>query len=383
MVMKLLKLKVPRGYKMLCKDFEINFLTKTRVSKSANNDDLIELENDFYYPKETAFIGKNSSGKSTTLELIHICLYLLQFGRIPAVFFDDEDKFSLEAIFYESGKLYKYCGDFTCNKLIAGEYLVINDEELSCGEYNSNTKKDLSNVNYSIVPDFVAKASSDTSSISKYYNGALAHLVVNFFEDGVDMFMPFYTIIENHYGLNSFMKLVHLFDDSIEKLIPNVDANGKHDGFVFKRVNSKEKIVSDGYLLKNLSSGTIRGINLYGAAIVSFVHGSHLLVDELEKNFNKNLIGNLIQMINDPTLNRNNASLIYTTHYSELLDETKRCDNVNVLHREQDVITLKNMCLDYAQRTDMLKSSSFDQNAFDTTLNYNRLMDLKRTLRKL
>lgn len=368
---------------MLCNDFEINFLTKTRVSKSANNDDLIELDNDFYYPKETAFIGKNSSGKSTTLELIHICLYLLQFGRIPSIFFDEDDKFSLEIIFYESSKIYKYRGDFTCNKLIAGEYLAIDSEELSSGDYNSNTKKDISNVNYTKVSDFIEKASPDTSSVSKYVPGPLAHLFVNYFENDVDMFVAFYTIIVNNYGKDSFIKLVHLFDDSVEKLIPNIDKNGKNDGFVFKRVGLKEKLVSGGYLKKNLSSGTIRGINLFGSAIVAFVHGSHLLVDELEKNFNKNLIGNLIQMINDPSLNRNNATLIYTTHYSELLDETKRCDNVNVLHREKDVITLKNMCLDYAQRTDMLKSSSFDQNAFDTTLNYNRLMDLKRALRKV
>ncbi len=381
--MKLLKLKVPRGYKMLCKNFEINFLTKTRVNKSANNDDLIELENDFYYPKETAFIGKNSSGKSTTLELIHICLYLLQFGRIPAAFFDEDDSFSLEVIFFEKGKIYKYCGDYICNKLIAGEYLAIVSEDLNRGDYNSNTRKDLSNINFTRVKDFIEKASPDTSCIHKYVNDGLTHLFVNYFEDNVDMFVPFYSIIDENYGKGSFMKLVYLFDDSIEKLAPNFDKKGKNDGFIFKRVNWKEKIVSDGYLKNNLSSGTIRGINLYGAAIVSFVHGSHLLVDELEKNFNKNLIGNLIQMINDPTLNKNNATLIYTTHYSELLDETKRCDNVNVLHREQDIITLKNMCLDYTQRTDMLKSSSFDQNAFDTTLNYNRLMDLKRMLRRL
>ncbi len=381
--MKLLKLKVPKGYKMLCKNFEINFLTKTRINKSANNDDLFEVDNIFYYPKETVFIGKNSSGKSTTLELIHICLYLLQNGRISSAYFDDDAKFSVEIIFHENHKIYKYCGDFVCNKFINSEYLVIDCEELSQADYNSRTRKDLSNVNFTKVSDFVEKASADTSIVSKYINGSITHLFLNYFERSVDMFVPFYSVIENNYGKGSFMKLVHLFDDSIEKLSLNYDKNGKADGYIFKRVNSKEKYVSDDYLREKLSSGTIRGINLYGAAIASFVYGSHLLVDELEKNFNKNLIGNLIQMINDPTLNKNNATLIYTTHYSELLDETKRCDNVNVLHREKDTITLKNMCVDYTQRTDMLKSSSFDQNVFDTALNYNSLMDLKRTLRKV
>ena len=51
--MKLLRIKIPNGYQMLCKDFEIDFLTKTRVNKAANNDDLLELEDDLFYPKET------------------------------------------------------------------------------------------------------------------------------------------------------------------------------------------------------------------------------------------------------------------------------------------------------------------------------------------
>ena len=42
---------------------------------------------------------------------------------------------------------------------------------------------------------------------------------------------------------------------------------------------------------------------------------------------------------------------------------------------------LKNMCTDYDFRTDMLKSGNFNQNAFDTLINYNRLMDLKESLR--
>ena len=87
-------------------------------------------------------------------------------------------------------------------------------------------------------------------------------------------------------------------------------------------------------------------------------------------------------MYKDKTINKYNASIIYSTHYSELLDTNNRCDNVNVLHREGTTITLKNMCTDYEFRTDMLKSGSFNQNAFDTLINYNRLMELKETLRK-
>ena len=84
--MKLLKFKVPNGYKMLEKGFEVSFLTKTRVNKSIENNDLIELEPGLFYPLETTFIGKNSSGKTSVLLLIHLIINFIRSGRIPVPF---------------------------------------------------------------------------------------------------------------------------------------------------------------------------------------------------------------------------------------------------------------------------------------------------------
>ena len=39
------------------------------------------------------------------------------------------------------------------------------------------------------------------------------------------------------------------------------------------------------------------------------------------------------------------------------------------------------MRADYKYRTDMLKSGQFNQNVFDTLINYERLMDLKEAIR--
>lgn len=380
--MKLLRIKIPKGYQMLCKDFEIDFLTKTRINKSANNDDLIELAEDLFYPKETVFVGKNSSGKTTTIHLITMCLHFLQNGRIYSRFFNENDLFAVEMIFYENDLLYKYCGEFVFDKLASAEFLTIVSEDLYVAKYNKTTKKDLSNATFAKMKGFNANVHSDTSSMNKFLSTKIPFFVVNAFEDDVEMIWIFSNIINQTYGNGTFIKLVNLFDDSIEKLEPSFGGDNKLNGFKFKRVNNKEMLVSSDTLRNILSSGTIRGINLYGAVIMGFIYGTHILVDELEKNFNKNLIGNLIQMINDPSINTTGASLIYSTHYSELLDETKRCDNVNVLHREKDVITLKNMHTDYAQRTDMLKSSRFDQNAFDNLLNYEQLIKLKRAIRR-
>ena len=54
--MKILKIKTTSGFKMLEPDFEINFMTKTRIDADSPNEDLIELEKGFFYPLETVFI---------------------------------------------------------------------------------------------------------------------------------------------------------------------------------------------------------------------------------------------------------------------------------------------------------------------------------------
>ena len=380
--MKLLKLRVPSGYKMLEKGFEINFLTKTRINKDSNNDDLIELTEGLFYPKETVFVGKNSSGKTTVLELVYAALQLVSRGRILSKYFIINDDVTIEFIAYHNHKLYKYIGTFI-KPLVNEEYLIIKDESLFESEYRKNHNKDLSNVNFKRVNDFVSSVDTDTSNVYRYFNRDELNIFVSLFEDMAGMFDVHIDLFKNEYSLDTFMKLVHVFDDSIESIDAHYDESGNKTSYYdFKRVNEDKVLVTSEVLSRILSKGTVRGINLYATALLSFKTGGTIIVDELEKNFNKNLISNLILMFNDPTINKANASIIYSTHYSELLDETDRCDNINVLHRNGNTITLKNMCTDYNTRTDMLKSNQFDQNAFDNNVNYNLLAELKKELRK-
>jgi hypothetical protein len=71
---------------------------------------------------------------------------------------------------------------------------------------------------------------------------------------------------------------------------------------------------------------------------------------------------------------------VYTTHYAELLDDNRRLDNINVLHRHGDQISLKNLHKDYDLNIQLSKSNYFEQNAFDSLLNYNSLMELRRAI---
>ena len=372
--MKLLKIKLPNGYKMLEKGFEINFLTKTRVNKAQPNSDLFELADGFYYPIETAFIGKNSSGKTTTLKAIEIAASLIHAGRVSSEVEIPEGGLSFEIVFLGGAMIYRYKGTFVDGSALAAPFCIIESESLEKAPLKSVKKKDLSDIYFRKVADFIPNEGGDTSSVWRYASFTRQHA---WFLDAS---------CENAISRFSMMlppetmeKLIHLFDDSIEYIRAFPEEGGK--SFEFKRIGGVPSIVSLKFLNEHLSGGTIRGIALYGYAILTFAQGGELIVDEIESNFNKNLIGNLFLMFNDPSINKAKGTLVYSTHYAELLDETDRTDNINVLHRNGASITIKNVCSDYKCRTDMLKSAMFDQNAFDNQLNYDRLLDLKEELR--
>ena len=105
--------------------------------------------------------------------------------------------------------------------------------------------------------------------------------------------------------------------------------------------------------------------------------GFDLIVDEIENHFHKTLVDNLIMLYKDKKVNRNNATLYFSTHYCELLDLFNRSDNIFITH-SRGKIEIENMYETYGLRTELLKSKKFYQNAFDTAVNYEALMDLKR-----
>lgn len=89
-----------------------------------------------------------------------------------------------------------------------------------------------------------------------------------------------------------------------------------------------ERVMSDTQLIYFLSSGTTKGILLYTLMVASLKEGFDLLIDEVEKHFHKTLVENMISLYRDKSVNRNNATLVFTTHYCEVLDLMGRQDGV-------------------------------------------------------
>lgn len=98
---------------------------------------------------------------------------------------------------------------------------------------------------------------------------------------------------------------------------------------------------------------------------------------DIKKEFERWLVNATADM--DKTVNRHGATLLFSTHYCEVLDLFNRQDNIWVC-QSSDKIAIKNMYESFEVRSGLLKSKRFYNNAFQTAVNYDELMNLKRKL---
>ena len=107
--------------------------------------------------------------------------------------------------------------------------------------------------------------------------------------------------------------------------------------------------------------------------------GTDLIIDEIENHFHKTLVENLVNLYKDKSVNKKNATLIFTTHYCELLDLFGRSDNIYISKYDHG-IRLENMYEKYKFRNELSKSNKFYNNEFNTNVSYEALMNFKKEL---
>lgn len=194
--------------------------------------------------------------------------------------------------------------------------------------------------------------------------------------EGIDTYrLMFNTLKQYDLSAKLLAKVLHLFDSNIEDLKMLDEHNYE------LQVNSERKTISDNELLHFLSSGTTKGLLLYVTVIASLQHGFDILIDEIENHFHKTLVENIISLYKDRLVNRHNATLYFTTHYCELLDLFNRQDNIWVCRAEKH-ISIVNMYETFDIRSELSKSKQFYNDTFQTAVNYDDLMAIKKELIK-
>lgn len=382
--MKILGLKVS-GFAMLADDFSLDLRTKARVGKEDYESEVAHLGDFLDYSRTYVFVGKNASGKSSILRLLSLCYSFLSTRRfiyVPSSF--TRDKICLSIVFMKDDVIYKYSSNLLkpVSRGLYGDnetsFCLFENEELLVRNPFINKKEDLfSSFKTLETPFSPISVLSDVTMITPLLDGGEKDSCIIAISPKRSIGLFGSTGWSSFFALSAPLKqsVVRLLDDSIVKL----DQVDNSSDYLLQREGEEEKRLSPTELAPLLSDGTIRGIELFSDVIYALKEGKTLIVDEIEGSFHKNLVSNIIFLFNNSEINKKNAILIFSTHYSELLDALRRRDAIFVCHRDKK-ITAKNVYSDYPVRKELSKSNLFDNNAFGTLANYDLLMKAKKEI---
>ena len=389
--MKLLRVKASH-FKNCSDDFTIDLVAKSRKTAEDKEYELQEIAPDLHVYNTMAFIGKNASGKTSAIDLLDCAYSILGGFRLENKNYS-YDGVELEIIFYYLDFIFLYETTLGSDKL--GNRAIFKNEKLYLKKYYKTNVKEIYNregfepMSKPLVSPFSNKVldasldddhsllPDDTSRLF-YVFGKKATRAIYFdsYEAGTDTYRLMFNALKN-YDIDSdiLTRVLRVFDDNVESL-EMLDENNYKLKFKGETIT-----LSDTQLVYMLSSGTTKGILLYVLMVASLKEGFDLLVDEVENHFHKTLVENMISLYKDKTVNRNNATLIFTTHYCEVLDQMGRQDNIWIC-KSGTQVSISNMYEDYQIRPELLKSKQYYNNAFQTAVDYDALMNLKKALKK-
>lgn len=390
--MKLLKISVS-GLPLFKGKCEIDFLAMQRVT--ADNAEKMSTvfsngKQDFMQNSVLSFVGINASGKTTILKLIAFVCRMLNNEPINSIEYNDifdELEENQEVVFENffgncentsdvaNGDIYL----LTTKIMKIKNKLIISEEKLDSKPITKEIKK-------KSIFDFSFKSHKLWSPRKE----------IDFLLDDVSIMVAFNKKNKDKILFSDMLKytnsnelslsedcpleLIAFLDPSIEYL--KYEINDRDVTICLKFREKKEMILNRfSQLNRYLSSGTIKGINIFLNAMKIFKTGGYLIIDELENHFNHEIVATLIRFFMDKKINPKGAMLIFSTHYAELLDEFERNDNIYVV-RNQQGITIENLA-EILKRNDIKKSDAYQSGLIGgTTPMYEPYMALKKSIIK-
>ena len=358
-----------------CKDsFEIDFVSKSKKTAEDKDYELQEIAEELHVYNTLAFVGKNASGKTTAVELLDACYSILGDFRL-------EDKaYSYENVellidFYHDGFIYRYTTTLRNGDSIASN-AVFTKQALKKKKYYKSKLKEIYDDSGFTDVKITGELPEDTSILFFILKKKETRAIYfDSYGNGIDTYRLIFAAMKDYQISPQLLtKVISVFDENISNLQMQDDHNFRLS------FCGETKTVSDKELIYMLSSGTTKGMLLYMLMIASLQQGFDLIVDEIENHFHKTLVENMISLYKDKTVNKSNATLIFTTHYCEILDLFNRQDNIYIA-KSDDKVYLTNMYDGFNIRPELLKSKHFYNNVFQTAVNYDELMQLKKELK--
>ena len=378
--MKILRITV-NGLPLFKQELDLLFYTQQRVGED-DKEKLYKIEPNYYLHTACAFIGINASGKTSVLKVINLALNILRNEPINHV----ESRNILGAceratfkICFLDKKNNVYCLKtvITSKKAKAGRYVYSIIEEKLWEKPISSVKSKKYLTDFTAISP-IAVRNTEEAYLPDDVSFIIAHNKKA--NDKIDVFslLSYTNINILPFTEDIPLEVIAFLDPTIEKLCFEKVEDKASIHLKFK--DEEEIILNNAVELEQyLSSGTIKGIITFSMVKEVLASGGYILVDELENHFNKEIVVTLIRFFMDSSLNKNGSTLIFTTHYPELLDEYDRNDAIYII-RNRNGITAENLSY-ILKRNDIKKSDAYQSGFLEgTTPAYEAYLRLKKNL---
>ncbi len=374
--MRLLKMAV-NGLTLFKGAVNIDFFAEQRVS-SDNNEMVSPCFGSVYTNNVMSVVGINASGKTSLLKVISFVIEFINGESVNNInnkdILKDSEKIEIIVFFFDPGNgVCKLESEIIRIKDNEIDYrYIINSERLWVKKTSRvKSKKDL----FVFDDDQLSKVRDNGAEFLKDDTSIVISLNKNkgfYLKDLIRL-----TNV-NFLGLigNFPHELIAFLDPSIE----NISFDKKTGEAKLKFYDREEIVVANPILFEQyLSSGTIKGINIFINAMIVFEEGGYLIVDELENHFNREIVATLVRFFMNKSVNKNGATLIFSTHYSELLDEFERNDGIYIVRNRNGIYAQK--LSEILTRNDIKKSEAFKSDFLEGTVpTYESYMQLKRAI---
>ena len=362
-------------------EVKVNFIATDRVS---DIDQVYAIKKSLYTQKLIAFGGINASGKTTALKLLYLA-FAVVLGDISlntpelmgTSFLGEKTRMTVD--FFYKERIYELCSEI---QQIKGRH-VYTEETLKWKPAKTIPSKK-SIFEFPEESQYIRRSTLSAETLSVLHDDDSIAIMET--RDNDTLFAQAISLTNLNLCTTlgtSPMVVLNAFDPNLETL-----ASENHDGEIFYRVKFKNQDHS--YQIHNLttlsdmiSSGTIKGQNLICMIQNVLEKGGYLLIDELENHMNKALVQMILDIFKDPRINKKGACLLFSTHYTEILDFIDRKDDIYITRRAKDS-TRPLEILNYAEvvkRNDVKKSEVFISNYIGGTApSYEYIQALKEAL---
>lgn len=337
------------------------------------------MEDNYYLNPACVFIGINASGKTSVLKVINLALNIVNNEPINHV--DSRyillvtEKATITTYFYDNRKYICCLETVITAKTGNFIYSILSEKMWEKPLSSVKSKKYLTDFS-GFEPIKIRK--TDEEFLPDDVSLIISHNKKTNEKVEVFSLLSYTNVNDLPFTEDIPLEVIAFLDPSIETLHFE-----KTEGKIFIHLKFKDEdeiiLNSAMDLEKYLSSGTIKGIIMFSMVKEVLQSGGYLLIDEIENHFNKEIVTTLMRFFMDSRLNKNGGTLVFTTHYPELLDEYDRNDGIFIV-RNRNGITVENLSY-ILKRNDIKKSDAYQSGFLEgTTPAYEAYLDLKKNL---